>query len=158
MRDKREGNKMNKISEASIFLAQEELNKFQLPTGYTAENLKKSKNYLLKILCFLLTSIREDNALTRPIFSLLLETIGKISNVQGYDIIVKVVDENADLNSLNISENNINSVILWENNIEKTIEDLMGFIFQDNAFMPQNGERKAYFHNESLVLTKVKLR
>lgn len=149
---------MNKISEVTKLLVQEELDKFELPTGYSVENVKKSKYYLKKVLSFLLASIHVENTLTEDAFEILLDLVGKISNVQGCEIIVKIADKETDQSTLNISGNDIESIVFWKDNIEKTVTDLFNFVLEDRAFMPQNGKKRSYFHNESLVLTKANLK
>lgn len=139
--------------------AKKELDRFQLPTGYSIEDIQVSKVYLETILKLLKLGTKKTN-LSSDLYWLLIDTLGKMSNVQGYEIVAYSTIQNNDSETscVHVSNNKLESVDLVENNIQLTLEDLLEFVHHQDSFLPSNpNEKNAYFHNESVVIGAKKL-
>lgn len=144
------------VNNAYQALARKELNKFDLPKGYSRRDVLKSKKYLMKTLSFLLHDMKDhnDKCLTKERYDIMINVIGKISNIQAFDTRVNIMEESLEQTSIITCGNDIDLIILWQNNLEKTVIDLCHVLSKQNTFMPEAGGKKSYFNNESVVVMK----
>lgn len=123
-------------------LAQQELSSFRLPNGCSKQDRLKGKRSIVNILS-LMKKEYENNS--KELDDILLDTIGLVANMQGYDVIATRALLEEEENTISSSNGKLSGIMIWNNDLYKTINELIMFVADPETLMTKT--RKVFASN-----------